>query len=113
MFRNLAAAAIVLAVSLGLAMADPVKGRITKIDGKKITVMVGAKKDAKGEEKTFEAAADVKVSKKAGKDGEKTALTGGLGAAELKNIDEKGVGAVLEVTDGKVTEITIMVRKKE
>lgn len=114
MFRTLAATAVVLTLSLGLAMADPVKGRITKVEGKSITMMVGAsvKKEIKGEEKKFEAAADVKVNKM-NKEGEKTALTDGLGAAELKSIDAKGVGAILDVKDGKVVEVTITGGKKK
>lgn len=112
MFRNLIAVAVLVTASFGLVMAEPVKGRITSIEGKKVTIMVGAKKDVKGEAKTFDLGNDVKVMK-AGKDG-KSAIDAGLNAPQLKNIDaQKGVGAILEVTNGKVTEITIIGGKKK
>ena len=112
MLRNLACASVVLAASLGFAMAEPVKGRITSIEGNKLTATVGAKKGEKGESKTYDLAKDVKVNK-GGKDG-KTDLPGGLKAEELKKIDAtKGVSAVLEVTGNTVSEITITTAKKK
>ena len=113
MIRNLLCAAFVLTLSLGLAMADTIKGaRITKIEDGKITATVGAKKGEPGEVKTFDVAKDCKVCKMDKKD--KVEVTGGLKADELKNIDaKKGIGATLEVTDGKVTEIILGGGKKK
>ncbi len=112
MLRKLACAAVVLTCSLGLAMAEPVKGKITSIEGTKLTATVGAKKGEKGESKTYDIAKDVKVTK-AGKDG-KTDLPGGLKAEELIKIDAaKGVNATLEVTGNTVTEITLAAGKKK
>jgi len=114
MVRNMACAGLVLAVSIGFVSADPIKGRITAVDGNKISFMTApAKKGEKGESKTFDAAANVKVLKSAGKD-KTEPLAGGLKAAELQNIDaKKGVGAVLEVTGSTVSEITISGGKKK
>lgn len=113
MLRNIVCAGIVLTASIGLVMAEPVKGRITAIDGNKITIVVGAKKGEKGESKTYDAAANVKVQKASGKD-KVEPLAGGLKAAELQNIDaKKGVGATLEVNGTSVTEITISGGKKK
>jgi hypothetical protein len=112
MLRNILCAVALVALSLGLAMADTVKGRITKIDGGKVTVDgIGAKKGEKGESKTFDLAKDVKVSKKENK--ETSALEGGLKNEMLKDLGKKGVGATLEVNDNKVTEIILTVPKKK
>ena len=110
MIRNLLCAAFVLTLSLGLAMAEPVKGKITKIEDGKVTITVGAKKGEKGEAKTYDLAKDCKVCKMDKKD--KVEVTGGLKADELKNLD-KGLNATIEVTDGKVTEIVIGGGKKK
>lgn len=111
MLRNVLCAFVLLALSLGLAMADTVKGRITKIDGNKITVDgIGAKKGEKGESKTFDLAKDVKVSKRENK--ETSELKDGLKAEALKDLGAKGVGATLEVNDNKVTEIIVNMKKK-
>ncbi|MBX9679174.1 MAG: hypothetical protein K2X38_10460 [Gemmataceae bacterium] len=112
MLRNVLCAFVLLALSLGLAMAESVKGRITKIDGGKVTVEgIGAKKGEKGESKTFDLAKDVKVSKKDKK--ETIPLEGGLKNEALKDLGAKGVGATLEVNDNKVTEIIVSEKKKK
>lgn len=114
MLRNIVCAGLVLTVSIGLAVAEPIKGKITSIEGKKVTFMTAPpKKGEKGESKTFELADKVKVQKSMGKD-KTEVLTGGLKADELQNIDaKKGVGAVLEVNGTTVTEITITGGKKK
>ena len=113
MLRSIVCASVVLAASFGLAMAEPVKGRIVSIEGKKITVLVGAKKGEKGESKTFDLGTDVKVLKVTGKD-KSEPLAGGLGAPELKNIDaKKGVAGSLEVNGNTVSEIRIMIFGKK
>jgi hypothetical protein len=105
-FWKLASVALVLTASIGLATAEPIRGRITSIEGNKLTATVGAKKGEKGEAKTFDLAPTVKVNK-GGKDG-KTEVADGLKAAEFKNIDaKKGLSAVLEVNNNTVTEITL------
>ena len=113
MLRNIVCAGLVLTVSIGLAFAEPIKGKITSIEGKKVSFTTAAKKGEKGESKTYELADKVKVQKSMGKD-KTEVLTGGLKAEELQNIDaKKGVGAVLEVNGTTVTEITITGGKKK
>ena len=103
MLRNVLGAIAILALSLGLTMAEEIKGKITKVEGNKITVT--SKKDAAG--KTLDVAAGVKVSR-AGKDGAKTDVAGGLSAVK------EGSGAtVVTGTDGKVTEIILSGGKKK
>ena len=114
MLRNIACAGLVLSVSIGLAFADPVKGKIHSIDGKKVTFTTApAKKGEKGESKTYELGDKVKVQKSMGKD-KTEVLAGGLKAEELQNIDaKKGIGAVLEVNGNTISEITITAGKKK
>ena len=45
MIRKIAAAAAVLCLCVGVASAAEIKGKLTKIEGDKITVVVGKKKD--------------------------------------------------------------------
>ena len=61
LLRRLACAVAILGLSLGLAMADEIKGSITRIDEKKVTVVTGKK----GEKKTteYDIAKDCKFSK--------------------------------------------------
>ena len=101
MLRKILCAVTILAISLSVAMAETIKGKITKIDGNKITVVVGK------ETKELEASKDVKLFKMDGK--EKVKVDGGLPGVK---VGTKGKGATLEVTDGKVTEITFPGKKK-
>src|SRR5688572_23801637 len=109
MIRNLLCAVALVALSFSLAMAKPVKGKITRIEGDKIHFQTSDNKKTgvKGEAKTYDVAPSVKVTK--GKDRE--AVQGGLKADALSNIGKKGVGATLEVDGNKATEITPSVRK--
>lgn len=108
MLKNFCAGLAILACTVGFAMAETVKGKITKIDGNKITVEVG--KDKKVE--TFEAAGSVKVVK-LDADKKATDVAGGLKAEPLQNLGKKGLGAILNVEGGKVTEITLQAPKKK
>src|SRR5882762_5628263 len=94
MLRKFACAAVILTLSLGVALAEEVKGRITKIDGK-----------------TYDIAKDVKVCKMV-KDA-KEALADGLKSEELKDLGTKGRNATLIVEDGKVKEIILAGKKKK
>jgi len=104
MLRKILCAVAILAISLGVAMAEEIKGKITKIEGNKITV--ATKADAAG--KVLECVADCKVCKLEGTD--KVKIDGGLGSVK---IGEKGKGAtVITNNDGKVTEIIFQGKKK-
>ena len=112
MFRKLACAVAVLALSFGIAAAEELRGRITKIEGNKLTFAAFNKETKKLEDaKTYDVGADVKVSKRDKK--EKVSVTGGLKAEELSKIGEKGIGATINVNDGKVSEIILGGRKKK
>jgi hypothetical protein len=108
--RNVLGALALIAMSVGLVMAEPVKGRITKIADGKITVMVGKKGEAKAN--TYELAKDVKVVRQ--KDDQKVEVEGGIKNKQLQNIDEtKGVFATVNVDGNKVTEIVLGGGKKK
>lgn len=99
MVRRILGAVVVLAVCLGFVVADEFKGKVTKVDGNKITV------ENKKDNKTMDFdIAGVKVQK-GGKDGAKV-------AAEASAIKE---GSAVSVTHegGKASEVVIMGGKKK
>jgi hypothetical protein len=111
MFRNLVAAAVAMFVFVGGLSAAEYKGKLTKVDGNKITVAVGAKKGEKPVEKTFTVASDAKfVALKApAQKGEKPteeALTDGLKNAAF-TISGKGGPNVTIITDGEGDKETV------
>jgi hypothetical protein len=111
--RSMICALAVLGLTIGLAAADEVKGKITKIDDKKVTVATG-KKGAVA--KDYDIAPDCKFFK-ALKKNTKTDLAEGVKNEAFKNLDpanpKAGVTASLNVVDGKVTEITVGGKKKK
>jgi hypothetical protein len=108
--RNVLGALALIVLSVGLVVAEPVKGRITKIGDGKITVVTGKKGETKTE--TYELAKDVKVVRQ--KKGEKVEADGGLKNEALQNIDaKKGVFATVNVEGNKVTEIVLGGGKKK
>ena len=123
--RKLACVAVLLALSVGLVMAEEYTAQIKKVDGDKITAIKGAKfnKDAKkfegGTEITLTATADVKVlTGKKNKDTKKTeagdAIEGGLKNERFTKIGENGIGAQITTNDdGKVTQILVFGGKKK
>ena len=124
MVRKLACVAVLLALSVGLVMAEDFGVRIKKVDGNKITALKGAKfnKDAKkfegGTEITLTATADVKVlTGKKNKETKKTeagdAIEGGLKNERFTKIGDNGIGALVTTNDdGKVTQILVLAGKK-
>lgn len=118
MVRNLIAAAVAVVVFAGGLVAGEVKGKLVKIDGDKITVMVGAKKDVKGEEKTFTVLKDAKVVSVSGKKGEQKeeTLSDGLKNAAFAKVGSgKGGPVVTLITDDKdgVKELKVSAAKKK
>jgi hypothetical protein len=107
--RQIACAAVIIAMSIGLVMAEEVKGRITKISGTKLTVESGKK--GMTETKDYDIAKDCKVCKMEKK--AKLELEGGLKNEVFQNIGKKGVPVILDVTDGKVNEIVVVAGKKK
>ena len=111
MLRKLVCAVAILGLSGGLAVAEEMKGKITKIEDGKVTFQIYDKETKKfGDAKTYEVAKDVKVNKM---DNDKIVLVdGGLKSSDLSKIDaENGVRATINVTDGRVIEIILLGKK--
>lgn len=112
LLRRVACATVILVLGVGIALGEELRGRITKIEDGKITFQTVTfnKTDKKlevGDAKTYETAKDVKVFKREGKD-KKSDIADGLKAEVFKKIDDKkGLGATINVVDGKITEITV------
>lgn len=114
MLRRIAAAVGILCLSFAFARAEDIKGNILTVSDGKVTIRLKAKeKGMKGEEKTFDLAKEVKVSKKEGK--ETTAVSEGLKSELITGINpKKGAGGMIVTNaDNKVTEIVINVKKKK
>lgn len=100
MLKKVVGVFAVLAICLGVSMADTIKGaKITKIDGEKIEVEYKEKKDVKKADVNVK---DAKVVQ--GKD--KTPVDGGLKSLKV------GQTVTIEHTGGKATEIILPGKKK-
>ena len=117
-------AAVALFVFVGGISAAEYKGRLAKVDAEKntITILVGAKKGEKGEEKTFKIAKDAKFvsikppAVKGDKPIEET-LTGGI-KNEVFTVSGKGGPGVTLTTTGEgdkeeATEVKVSAGKKK
>jgi len=112
MLRKCVFAFVVVAFSVGILSAAELTGRITKVDGNKITFEEGKKGEYK-EAKVYTVTKDAKIMQ-AKKGAEPTALSGGLSNEMFKTIGEKGIGAIITTDDsGKVTAITIKGKGKK
>jgi hypothetical protein len=109
MLRKVVCAVALLGLGVGVALAEDMTGVITKIDKDQLTFKEG-KKGA--EARTYDLAKDVKVFRFKGKK-EKEVDPDGLKAEPLPNLPKGGVLAVINVVDGKVTEISIPPKKKK
>jgi hypothetical protein len=109
MLRRVVCAVAVLGLGVGVVLAEQMAGVITKIDKDQLTFKQG-KKGA--EAKTYDLAKDVKVFRFKGKK-EKELDPDGLKAEPLPNLPKGGVFAVINIVDGKVTEISIPPKKKK
>jgi hypothetical protein len=114
-------AAVVVVCAVSVAMSAEHFGRITKIDGDKVTFVKGKKKGEKGEEVTLTLAKDAKIVKGTfDKETKKVvagdAIEGGKTALSdmLTKAGEKGVGAVIvtDADDKNITEIRVLKGKK-
>jgi len=110
MLRKILCAFVVLAFTLGIASAETLKGRIVKIADSKLTFQQYDKKEKVGEPKEYTIDAKVKVDQMVKKD--KVDVEGGLKSSLLSKLPDDGLRAHIEVTDGKVTEITVQGKKK-
>lgn len=113
--RKIVAAVGVLVLGLSFVAADEFGGKITKVDGNKITLTKRVKKGEKGEEVTLTAVDNVKVVKgKFNKEDKKVeageALEGGLKNEAFR----KDVAArIITNDDGKITEIRVFEFRKK
>jgi hypothetical protein len=119
MIRKCLFAFVLVAFSVGVLSAAELTGRITKVDGDKITFQEvkfkgKGEKPEIGEAKTYTVAKDAKImkgafAKKGEEKGKATELTGGLTNEMFKNIDpEKGRFARITTNDSNmVTEIVV------
>jgi len=111
MLRQFVCAAAVLILGGSIALAETVRGTITKIDDKEVTIIVRKKGEKEGETKTFALATDVKHFKRKGKD-DKEAITKTDFTKALEDSKNK-LPASIEVNDDKkVTEIRVGERRK-
>ncbi len=108
MLRTVMCAVALLVLGLGVARAEELTGVITKIDKEQVTFKEG-KKGA--EARTYDLAKDVKVFRFKGKK-EKDLAPDGLKAEPLPNLPKGGVLAVINVVNGRVTEISIPPKKQ-
>jgi hypothetical protein len=124
MIRKLVAAAVLVTMCIGAALADEFRASITKVDGDKVTfVKIKFDKDTKKVEKsdpvTLPADGVKVVSGKFDKDTKKLvegdAVEGGLKNKMFTEIGEKGVGATITTDDGnkKITKIMVGGGKKK
>jgi hypothetical protein len=120
MLRKVFCAVFVLTLCVGLAVAEELRGVITKVEGSKVSFKeTKGKDDPGGPEKTLTAVENVKVVRgKFNKDTKKLeageAVAGGLKSEVFTKIGEKGVRATI-VTDDKqkITEIRIFGGRKK
>lgn len=108
MLRKIVCALAVACLCVGVALADEMTGVINQFDTNKLTFTEG-KKGA--EAKTYELAKEVKVFRFVKKN-QKELDPDGLKAEPLPNLPKGGVLAVINVVDGKVTEISMPSKKK-
>jgi hypothetical protein len=102
MFRSAVFSLVAFVLSTGFVAAETIKGRITKIDDKSVTV---ANKDAR-DGKAYDLAKDCKFYRQT-KDA-KEEIKEGVNAEVFKKIPDKGLGATVITNDqAKVTEVTL------
>ncbi|MHB1422512.1 MAG: hypothetical protein ACYC3I_04820 [Gemmataceae bacterium] len=116
MLRKVFAASVILVLTVGVALADELRGAILKVEGHKIT-FVQRKKGEKGEEKTFTVSKNVKVvkgmfNKETKKMEAGDPIAGGLKHKMFSEISEKGVPATIVTDNDKITEIRVFGRGK-
>jgi hypothetical protein len=113
MLRKLVCALFMLALCVGITLAEEIRAVITKVDGDKVTFAETKGKGEKGPEKTLPATGAKVVKSKFNKDTKKfeasDPVEGGLKNEMFTKIGEKGVFSTI-VTDAdnkKITEIRV------
>jgi hypothetical protein len=104
MLRKFAVAAAVLVFMGSIALAETIRGRITAVSDKDVTVTVGKKGDTK--KKTYTISKDTKICKRKGKDDKEACKLSDLKKAIEDSKGGRGVNATLDVDGDKAKEIT-------
>ena len=116
MLRKVVGAAVIMVLSVGIAMAEEIRAIITKVEGDKVTFAEAKGKGEKGPEKTLPVSDKVKVVKGKFNKDTKTVEAGEDIEKGLKNeifskekLGEKGIPAfvVTDADNKKITEIRI------
>ena len=105
--RNGLVAVVMLVLCFTFATAEVIKGKVTKIDEKSVTI---TNKKSFKDGKAFDLAKGVKFFKEVTKDDktEKEEIKDGLKAEVFAKLSDKGVNATITTNDdGKVTEIVV------
>jgi hypothetical protein len=118
MVRKLIGGVVVLALCVGISLAEEMRVFITKVEGNKVTFAENKGKGEKGPEKTMTVSDKLKVVKgKYNKDTKTTEsldpIEGGLKAPVFTSIGEKGVQASIVTEGDKITEIKVTAGKKK
>lgn len=113
MLRRIACALFTLGLSLGVASGEELKGKIVKLDDKKLSFQTYSKDTKKYDDaKDYEFSKEVKVSKMEKKK-TKLDVPEGLKAEAFTKIGSEGIRASIVVNDGKVSEIVLGGKKKK
>jgi hypothetical protein len=109
MLRKCVFSVLFLLAGIGATLADEMTGVIKTFGGDKLTFRVG-KKDA--ETRTYDVAKDVKVFRIIKKN-QKELDPDGTNAEPLPKLPKGGTIAIINVVDGKVTEISLPQKPKK
>jgi len=112
MLRKLIAGVVVLALCVGISMAEEIRAIIIKVEGNKVPFAENKGKGEKGPEKTMTVSDKLKVVKgKYNKDTKTVeagdAIADGLKADVFTKIGDKGVQATIVTEGEKITEIRV------
>lgn len=107
MLRGILFSSIVVLMACAEVRAEEVKGTVSKIDEKSLTIFTSPN----GETKTLTIAKDCKFSKQVKK--VKEEIKDGVKADEFKNLPKKGLPVILTVNEkNEVTEVLVTKKKK-
>ena len=111
MLRKGFCALVMVVLCITLVSAETIKGRITKISGDSVSVVVGKDKEAK----SYPIAKDATFSQMGKKDDKevKEKIEGGVKASVFQKIGDKGISAMIVTDDTtkSVKEVILSVKK--
>jgi hypothetical protein len=121
MARKLFCSMFVMVVAVAFVAADEFQGRITKVDGDKVTIQKmkgkGKKQEKDGDPVTFSAKGAKVVASKFDKDAKKVVdgddLKDGLKNEMFSKIPDNGIGALVTTEGDKITKLRVNTPKKK